>query len=57
MKTFGCSFIGSCNAYTQVNVSISPHVSVKTLRKVLFSLILSLGRMLSARKVPINRGV
>lgn len=57
VKTFGCNFIGSHSAYTQANISISPHVSVKTLRKVLFSLGLSLGRMLSARKVPINRGV
>lgn len=58
VKTFGCSFVGSHSAYTQANISISsPHVSVKTLRKVLCSPSLSSGRMLSARKVPIHRGV
>lgn len=57
VKTFGCSFIGSHSVYTQANIFISPHVSVKTLRKVIFSLGLSLGRTLSARKVPFNRGV
>lgn len=57
VKTFGCSFIGSHSAYTQAKIFISPYVSVKTLSQVIFSLGLSLGRTLSAGKVPINRGV
>lgn len=57
VKTFGCSFVGPHRAYTQATIFISPHVYVKTLRKVIFSLSLSLGRTVSARKVPTNRGV
>lgn len=57
VKTFGCSFIGSHSAYTQATIFIIPHVYVTTLRKVIFSLSLSLGRTVSARKVPTNRGV
>lgn len=57
VKTFGCSFIGSHSEYTQANIFISLHVSVKTLREIIFSPGLSLGKTLSARKVPFNRGV